>query len=331
MLICCTLMARMFSMDRLLLSLSLYLCILGIPALAVPDASAALAHALRVAASLAALLAGAVLIRSLSSSVLTSLCTGFLGVLLLAVFLVSPGRSLPLSEAALALLLISFASCLSRGGSLTALLPAAAGLALLLAQNALADAVLWTAVFLLLLWASDGRLLPMLLALGTAGLLFFGFRLLVPLSQPPAQESSALPALLSGGWVGADPLPEEFPSFGDSLLPRLAGLSGLPFAGLTVVLVLPLVLRGTAVASSARARFHGLIAMGASLFIGLRTLAALLSLFGFLPLPGLAFPLLTVSLPSLCAQMFLLGLVCGIAGRNEADLAEDAHLAMLAR
>ena len=30
------------------------------------------------------------------------------------------------------------------------------------------------------------------------------------------------------------------------------------------------------------------------------------------------------------AQLFLTGLLCGLSGRNDADLAEDAHLAMLA-
>ena len=70
--------------------------------------------------------------------------------------------------------------------------------------------------------------------------------------------------------------------------------------------------------------------MGAAVLPALRTLTALLAAFGFLPLSGTAVPLLTVSLPDLCAQLFLTGLLCGISGRNDSDLAEDAHLAMLA-
>ena len=95
--------------------------------------------------------------------------------------------------------------------------------------------------------------------------------------------------------------------------------------------MLPLTLRGASVAVSARTRFHAVLAMGISLMLALRTLASMLSVFGLLPAAMPALPLLTASLPSLCAQMFLIGLLCGISGRNDADLAEDAHLAMLAK
>ena len=67
------------------------------------------------------------------------------------------------------------------------------------------------------------------------------------------------------------------------------------------------------------------------MLLSLRALTALLSMFGIFPLPGLRIPFLTFSLPDLCAQLFLAGLLCGVSGRNDADLAEDAHLAMLAK
>ena len=70
--------------------------------------------------------------------------------------------------------------------------------------------------------------------------------------------------------------------------------------------------------------------MGATLLLSLRALAAILSVFGFLPLSGLRIPFLTKVLPDLCAELFLAGLICGVSGQNDADLAEDAHLAMLA-
>ena len=85
------------------------------------------------------------------------------------------------------------------------------------------------------------------------------------------------------------------------------------------------------IASVARTRFHAYLAMGCSLFFALRTVAALLAAFSVFPLPLTEIPFLTSSLPTLCAQYFALGLVCGISGKNDADLAEDAHLAMLAK
>ena len=100
---------------------------------------------------------------------------------------------------------------------------------------------------------------------------------------------------------------------------------------LAAALALPLALRGASVAGSARSRFHAVLAMGSTLLFALRVPLGLLPAFGVLSLPLTPLPLLTDSLPDLCAQMFALGLLCGISSVNEADLAEDVHLAMLAK
>ena len=71
--------------------------------------------------------------------------------------------------------------------------------------------------------------------------------------------------------------------------------------------------------------------MGACLLLGLYAIAAVLSFFGFLPFTVSEMPMLTTSPASLGAHLFLAGLLCGISGRNDSDLAEDAHLAMLAK
>ena len=73
------------------------------------------------------------------------------------------------------------------------------------------------------------------------------------------------------------------------------------------------------------------VGVGCTLLFAFRVPAGLLPAFGVLPLPIIPLPLLTDSLPDLCVQMLALGLLCGISSVNEADLAEDAHLAMLAR
>ena len=330
MFLCETMLARMFSLDRMLLSLSLWLCAAGIAALAVSDPETALGQCLRCGAGVFALLVGGVLIRSLSPSLLTSGCTAFLGLLILGSKLLAPSLSLPLTEAAEALLLIAFASLLSRQGPVPAVVAASAALALLLFRGETADALFWGITVLLLLFAMDGRLVILLPSLAVMGILFFvAFSL--PRS-PAVSPDSPLAAMASAGLVGADVLTEEIASLpAQSLFPRVAGHYGLLFAGLTALLFLPLALRGTSVAASARTRFHAGLAMGVSLLLALRTLAALLSLFGFLPFADTAVPFLTASLPDLCAQLFLTGLLCGISGRSDADLAEDAHLAMLAK
>ena len=329
-LLCETLLARMFSLDRLILTLCLWLCAAGTAALAVTDPVAAWAQTLRCGAGLAALLAGGILIRSLSSSLLTAVCSAFLGLLVLATRLLAPDFTLPLSEAGLALLLIAFAALLTRQGPISAAVAAAAALVLLLLCGETAEALFWGLTVLLLFFAADGRLIVVLPALAIVLAFFFGAIRLIPVT--PAADQTSLAALVSAGAVGTETLPESLTSLGTgSLFYRLTGHYGLLFSGLTVLLILPLLLRGTTVASSARTRFHAVLAMGVCLLLGLRTLAALLSAFGILPLAVQPVPFLTDSLPSLCAQMFLAGILCGISGRNDADLAEDAHLAMLAK
>ena len=325
-----TLLARMFSLDRMILALSLWFCTAGIAALGISDPQEALAQSVRCGAGLAALLAGGVLIRSLSASILTSACTAFLGLLLLAGKFVAPAFSLSLTEVALALVLVSFATLLTRQGPVSALLCASAAQALLLFRGETPEALIWGLTVLLLLFAADGRLMILLPSLAVMSVLFFVAFTLLP--APAVSQEQILPSLVSVGAFGSNTLPAAIASMNTvSLFPRLAGHYGLVFSGLTVLLFLPFSLRGTTVAACARTRLYSILAMGAALLLSLRVLVSLLSLFGFLPFTDVAVPFLTASLPNLCAELFITGLLCGISGRNDADLAEDAHLAMLAQ
>ena len=171
----------------------------------------------------------------------------------------------------------------------------------------------------------------MLPSLAAAALVFFGAYRLFPGMSVTASQSS-LTALVSAGAIGADVLPEGLAAAESiPLFQRLTGHFGLLFAGLTVLLFLPLTLRGAAVSVTARTRFHSSLAMGICLLLALRTFAGLLCAFEVIPFAGPDLPLLTASLPDLWSQLFLIGMLCGISGRNDADLADDAHLAMLAR
>ena len=330
LLLCCTVLARLFSLDRMVLTLSLFIGAAGIAALAQASPDAAVSQALRCIPGIAVLLIGAVLIRSLSSSLLTAVCTAFLGLLLPAAKLLVPDFPVSLTEAAAALLLISFASLVSRRESAFALIPGLAGVVLLLTGGEITMAVLWGVTFLLLVFAADGRWVVFLSAFCITVLLFFGYHRLFP-SAFSSADPVPLGTLISAGWTGTDTLPDGFPSASASLFPLLSMHFGLLFSGLTVLLFLPLSLRGTFIASSSRTRFHAVIAMGSSLLLALRALIGILSAFGFWPLPAVALPLLTSDLPDLCAELFLVGMLCGVSARNEADLAEDAHLAMLAK
>ena len=331
MLLVGTVLARVFSLDRLILNVSLWICAVGIAAFAFTDPQAALAHALNCGAGMVVLLVGGVLIRSMTDSLLTSVCTAFLGLLLLAGKALSPALALPVTGAALALLLIAFTSLLSRQGPISAALTGLAALALLLFIGETQEALLWGVTLTLLLFAADGRLMIVLPSLAAVVLFFFGaYRLFPGMSVAPSV--SPLNALVSAGAIGADTLPEGIAAAESiPLFHRLTGHFGLLFAGLTALLFLPLTLRGASVAVTARTRFHSSLAMGICLLLALRTFAGLLCAFEVIPFSGPDLPLLTSSLPDLWSQLFLIGLLCGISGRNDADLADDAHLAMLAR
>ena len=335
MLLCMIIPARLFSLDRLILSIALYLGAVGIIALAPADPDAALMQLLRCSVGAVALIIGAVIIRVMSSSMLTAGISSFLGILILAAGLIARGVSLPLTEAALVLLIISFAAFVSCHGGVTALIPGLIGTVLLLLRGMTVDAVILSLTILLLLWSSDGRIVVTLAALAVFTALFIGADWFGYLPSLTASEEHAasLSAIVSAGLFSAEgaAVSPDAVLPASSLLYKLAGGYGLVLTGLTLLLYLPLVLRGASVAGSARSRFHAVLAMGCTLIFALRVPAALLPAFGVLPLPLGSLPLLSDSLPDLCAQMLTLGLLCGISSVNEADLAEDAHLAMLAK
>jgi hypothetical protein len=329
--LCCTLLARAFSMDRLILALSLLFCSLGIASLAQTDPDAAMIQAVSCGIGIVVLIIGSVFVRSLSGSLLTAIVSAFLGLLLLAGKLIAPTFSLPVTQPALALLLIAFALLLSREGPISAAALGLCSAVLLLLRGEPADCLVWGITVLLLLFAVDGRPFVILPALAAFVLLFFSlYSRFPPDGISPAAVSADL--LKAVGAFGADTLPEgmAFPET-SSLLPRLFCHYGPVFTGLAFLTYLPLILRGTTVASCARTRIHAILAMGACLLLGLYDIAAVLSFFGFLPFTVSEMPMLTTSPASLGAHLFLAGLLCGISGRNDSDLAEDAHLAMLAK
>lgn len=333
MLLCMIIPARLFSLDRMILSLALYLGAVGICSIAPADPDAALMQWLRCSVGAVALIIGAMLIRVLTVSMLTAGITSFLGLLLLAGGLLTRDVTLPYTEAAVVLLMIAFSSLLSAHGGIAAMIPGLAGAALLLLQGQAVEAIVLALAILLLLWSSDGRIIVALAALAVFAAVFFAARQLgyLPAFSPGEAHTASLSTLVGAGLFGTEGTVTDASLPASSLLYGLAGRYGLVFTGLTLLLYLPLVLRGASVAGSARSRFHAVLAMGCTLLFAFRIPAGLLSAFGVLPLPISPLPLLTDSLPDLCAQMLVLGLLCGISSVNEADLAEDAHLAMLAK
>ena len=176
MLLCMIIPARLFSLDRMILSLALYLGAVGIFSIAPADPDAALMQWLRCSVGAVTLIIGAMLIRVLTVSMLTSGITSFLGLLLLAGGLLTRDVTLPFTEAGVVLLMIAFSSLLSAHGGIAAMIPGLAGTALLLLQGQTVEAIVLALAILLLLWSSDGRIIVALAALAVFAVVFFAAR-----------------------------------------------------------------------------------------------------------------------------------------------------------
>ena len=306
---------RMFSIDRMVFSLTVYLSMIPVIMLAPLHPEEAISGSLRCVAGIGFLLAGASLSRFFTSSLLTGLLSGFLGLLALLIPFLDPVFPHAVAGAALVLLTVCVSAFLSIKDGTSALIPAFSGLVLILLQGNPAEAVVFYLLFSFLLWSAGNKTLWVFPLLGAALILpvFFSPSSL-PFAQVSPSEPSSFSILHPGGSLYA---------FHESY--------GLIFSGLSFMLYLPLILRGMFIASVARSRFHAFLAKGCALWLAIRVMASLLCAFELLPVSFPFLPLMTASPTDFCAAFFALGLIGGISGRNEKDLAEDAHLAMLSR
>ena len=318
----------LFPLDRPSLAAGLTLCGLSILAPVSFGPEEALSQALRCAAALFFLFAGAVLLRiyrpSLPGSVLLSALS--LGLLSLPLWL--PGVPLSPGDGASVILLLGVVSFLSLRLRLPALLCALCGLFLFLLRSDPVSGGIWTLAFILLFWASSGSSLWTGISLCSAGGLFIFWILLTPL--PDSAGASVFSRLSAMSVVLPESVPESIlPE--DSLFLLLGEQYGLLFLLSAVLLAVLLLIRGASLALQSRKQFHASAALGVLLLLGIRALAFLLNLADLLPLPAGSFPFLSLSPETLCTDMFFLGILSGISARNEADLSEDVRLSMLAR
>jgi len=321
---------RMFSLDSPSLLLALILCAFSVLVYAPGDPDAAAAQGLRCLMGLLMMLPGAVLLRVFRPSPVSALPVAAGGLALLALPLVLPSLGFSLTEAALALLLFSVSAFLSVRSRLPALVLSLAGLAILLLRQDLPSAAIWGITFLLVFWAVDRSVLWSSLALIAHAGLLAAFLVFSPFS-PESPADSSLSRLAAMGFIGSQTPPEKPPVPDRSLFLSLGDQYGLVLLLCLFLLLLALLLRSSSLAQSARKTFHAALALGVFLLLGLRTALYFLSLSGLLPLAPGNLPFLTDSLPDLAGQMFLLGFLSGVSARNQADLGEDSHLAMLAR
>ena len=207
----------------------------------------------------------------------------------------------------------------------------------------------WFLVTLMLGFASTGSFFLLLAGiLGAGGAAWAGYRLFAHVKKRVAiwrnpwavydtfgyQIVQGLIALASGGLMGVGlglGSPTTIPVYeSDFIFAVLCEQFGLIFALFVLAIVVALIWRGTTIAMAARTSFHGLLAMGATLMIGLQTFVIVGGVIKLIPLTGVTMPFVSYGGTSLLSSMCLVGLIQGVESLNRDDLAEDSRLALMA-
>jgi len=253
------------------------------------------------------------------------------------------------AKVALVIVLAQFFTSL-RGvrGMLPALLFAVGCLGALMLQKDMGMAVMYYLVTLLMYWAaSSNAMFTLLGAVGGVAASFLGYAMFahvkvrVAIWRNPWSDAlgkgyqivQALMAIASGGIFGlglgmgqSRVIPEYSTDF---IFAVLCEQFGILFGVCVVAMYVIIVLRGIAIALSARTSFNALLALGCSLLIGLQTFVIIGGVIKMIPLTGITLPFVSYGGSSLVACMGIVGLLCGVAAKNSEARREDQRLALL--
>jgi len=220
----------------------------------------------------------------------------------------------------------------------------AIALGVVIVQSDLGAALLFFAVFLLLLYVSTARFSFVVLGLGAfvigAGLLYFvvdRVRTRIDIWVDPFVDPSgagyqvvqALHAFARGGLIGTGlgaglpiiagrpPIPALHTDFPFAALGEELGLVGiLAVLGLYLVLVE----RGLRIASAAQDEFRAILAAGLSLVIGVQAFIIAAGNLKLIPLTGITLPFVSYGGSSLLANSVIVGLLIALSERTREPL-----------
>ena len=141
----------------------------------------------------------------------------------------------------------------------------------------------------------------------------------------------SLIAIANGGWWGtglglgnASVIPEFRTDF---IFSALINEFGLVFAALVACVYVLIVLRSADIALRSTSAFHALLAAGSAALLAVQAFIILGGVLKFIPMTGVTVPFLSYGGTSLVSCLGLMGVVQGVASRNERLLREDQRLA----
>jgi len=352
---------RLFPADKLLLSLTNFLCALGVLVLYATNPDYAYQQAMYYGVGLVAMVVCIYLVRIVKHWKLPVYLMMPVSLALLALPLLI-GRetngaknwfyvgslSVQPSEIVKLSLLLIISHFMSRRKLLPWLIFAVGCLGLLMLQKDLGTALMYYGVTLMLFYASSGNLLLTGFGLaGGAGAAVLGYKMFAHVKRRVAiwqnpwidydnagyQLVQSLMAIASGGIFGVGlglGYPRTIPVYHtDFIFAVICEQFGVLFGLCVLLMYVAIIWRGATIARAARTSFHGLLAMGATLMIGLQTFVIIGGVIKLIPLTGVTMPFVSYGGTSLVSSLCLVGLMQGVASLNEDDLDEDTRLAML--
>lgn len=352
---------RLFPADKLLLSLTNFLCALGVLVLYATNPAYAYQQAVYYGVGLAAMVVCIYLVRIIKHWRIPVYLLMPVSLALLALPLII-GReingaknwfyvgslSVQPSEIVKLSLLLIISHFMSRRKFLPWLIFAVGCLGLLMLQKDLGTALMYYGVTLMLYYASSSNLLLTGIGLaGGAGAAVLGYKMFAHVKRRVAiwqnpwsdydnagyQLVQGLMAIASGGMFGVGlglGSPRTIPVYHtDFIFAVICEQFGVIFGLCVLLMYVAIIWRGATTAMAARTSFHGLLAMGATLMIGLQTFVIIGGVIKLIPLTGVTMPFVSYGGTSLVSSMCLIGLLQGVASLNEDDLDEDTRLAML--
>lgn len=352
---------RFFPADKLLLSLTNFLCALGVLLLYRIKPQYGLDQAVRYGVGLACMLITILVVHRVRSWRWLAFAAIFLSLGALALpiavgttingaksWIKIAGQSLQPSELVKLSYLVVLAYYMSRRRMLPWLFLAVGSLGILMLQQDLGTALMYYSSALLLFYASTGNMPLTLLGLaGGAGAAVAGYemfdrvkRRVAAWKNPWADYQSSgfqivqsLIAIASGGLFGVGlglGSPRDIPEYtSDFIFAVLCEQFGIIFGLCVLLIYVVLILRGVSIAIASRESFHALLAMGCVVMLGVQTFVIIGGVIKLIPLTGVTMPFVSEGGTSLVSCLCLVGMLQGVASRNEDLLKEDARLASL--
>lgn len=352
---------KLFPSDRLLLSLTNFLCALGVLVLYSTEPDYAYHQAMYYGVGILAMIVCVWIVRLVRSWRIPVLLLIPLSLALLVLPLVIgretngaknwfyvAGISVQPSEIVKLSLLIIVSYYMSRHRMLPWLFFAVSCLGVLMLQKDLGTALMYYGTTLMLFYASSGNLFLTGLGLaGGAGAAVMGYKMFAHVKKRVAiwlnpwsdyensgfQIVQSLMAIASGGLFGVGlglGSPKTIPVYyTDFIFAVICEQFGLIFGLCVLLMYVAIIWRGATTAMAARTSFHGLLAMGCTVMLGLQTFVIIGGVIKMIPLTGVTMPFVSYGGTSLVSSLCLVGLLQGVASLNDDDLKEDTRLAML--